>query len=118
MAELAWISEYKELQLQKLTRKYFEDVAVERIVVRCFKSPHSVSTFPVKFLSRSLQAKIKLVHQNMKKEQEVLIRQQAEKILLAKRRNEADDSKKPTSKNKDSRDSDKNKVTILLSITS
>ena len=37
LAELAWISEYKDVQLRKLKKKYFEDVAVERIVLRGFK---------------------------------------------------------------------------------
>jgi hypothetical protein len=37
LAELAWVSEYKEVQLQKLKKKYFEDVAVERIVIHGFK---------------------------------------------------------------------------------
>lgn len=83
--EFAWINEFKELQLKKLRKRYLEDLVTERIVVKAFKvfflffcfliskSPHQVSTFPLRKLSPLLEQQIQAVHNFVKKEQELLL---------------------------------------------
>lgn len=89
IAELAWISEYKEVQLEKLKKRYFADVAVERIVIHGFKSPHQVSTFPLRYLSQKAKKKINDVHSALKAEQEAQLKSQKEReAKLAPKKNE------------------------------
>ncbi|PRP84994.1 hypothetical protein PROFUN_07282 [Planoprotostelium fungivorum] len=71
IAEMEWISEYKERQIQKLNARYFDRVAVERIVMNGFHSVHTLSTFPLRNMPESLLAQIKMVHAQIEREQSV-----------------------------------------------
>jgi hypothetical protein len=60
--ELAWESEYKAVALRKLKEAFLDDIAVERIELACFRTPHTVASFRTRKLTAEQRENIDAVH--------------------------------------------------------
>eukprot|EP00743_Colponemidia_sp_Colp-15_P005137 GILK01005528.1.p1 GENE.GILK01005528.1~~GILK01005528.1.p1 ORF type:complete len:1787 (-),score=532.29 GILK01005528.1:93-5426(-) len=69
--EMLWESAYQELRLNKLKHRFLDDIEIERIVLKAFKSKMEVSSFRVPKRSAFLEAQLNAVNQVLKQEEEM-----------------------------------------------
>ncbi len=60
--ELAWISEKKQIALDKLKKTFLDDVAVEHITLHALRSPYTVTSFRTKKLTQQQRESMDAVH--------------------------------------------------------
>jgi len=67
--ELAWESEKKRIGLEKLSKAFIDDIAVEHIKLNAFRAPYFVQSFRTKKLTTEQRERIDAVHALIKKEE-------------------------------------------------